>query len=141
MTSFLDVTLLYFTNFTTVMRFWTTELDFFEIFIRNKVFQRDQTNNLVKYFLKSKSRCLLMTLLVTSLSLISLILPFHRLFEQFNLIFTKYLLRTIFLTWPEEHFSKEFFDDMSHFWLMTSFDGVISLCFTNFTTILPCLAI
>ena len=149
MTSFVDVILLYFTNFTTSSPFWTTRLEFYEIFTRSKVVQRDLRNTLKNLFLiqcrvfdswrqlwrhfalshqlvyliaflsdltwflrniydesncstrlknilaKSlfdrMSRFLLMTSFLTSFCSISLTFPLNRLFEDFNLIFTKYL--------------------------------------------------
>ena len=80
-----DVILLYFTNFTTYSPFWATRLEFYEIFIRSKIVERDLSNILKKSFFDTMSRFWPMT------SFVDLILLLHRLFEQLNLIFTKYL--------------------------------------------------
>ena len=50
MTSFVDVILLCFTNFTTSSSLWTTQLDFYEISTRIKVVEHDQRNNLSNFF-------------------------------------------------------------------------------------------
>ena len=91
MTSFVDVILLCFTNFTTSSPLWTTQLDFYEIFMRSKVVQQDLRKILAKSLFDAKSLFWLMTFFVTSFSSISLIFPLNRLFEQLHLIFTKYL--------------------------------------------------
>ena len=91
MTSFVDVILLYFTNFTTSSPFWTTRLEFYEIFTRNKVVQRDLRNTLKKSFFDTMSCFWLMTSIVTSFCSISSTCLLNRLFERLNLIFTKYL--------------------------------------------------
>ena len=64
-------------------------------FLRNvftcKVVQHDQRKILAKYFLMLCLVCDLWRHLWTSYSFVSLILLLHRLFQQLNLIFTKYL--------------------------------------------------
>ena len=91
MTPFEAAILLYFTSFTTSSPFWTTRLEFYEIFTRSKVVQRDLRNTLKKSFFDTMSCFWLMTSIVTSFCSISSTCLLNRLFERLNLIFTKYL--------------------------------------------------
>ena len=86
-----DVILLCFTNFATQSPFRATRLEFYKIFIRSKVVQRDLRNTLTKSFFDTMSHFWLMTSIVTSFCSISLICLLIRLFERLNLIFTKHL--------------------------------------------------
>ena len=84
-----DVILLHFTNFTISSPIFATNGDFYEIFIIDKVVQHDQRKLLENMFLIP---CLVFDLwrnLLASCCSVSLLL--HRLFEQLDLIFTKYL--------------------------------------------------
>ena len=129
MTSFVDVILLYFTNFTTLSPFWATSRDFYEIFISSKVLHIDQRNILGEYVFNTMYIFWPLTSFVTSFCSISLILPLHRPFEQLSLIFTKYLFRVKLFNMTRRSFWENivllpclFFDPMTS--LVTSFCSI-----------------
>ena len=132
-----DVTLFNFTNFTSSLPFRTTQLDFFEIYIRSKVVQSHQKDNLEKHFLIP---CFVFDLwrhLLTSFCSISLILPLNRLFEQLNAIFTKYLWGVKLFNMTRGTFWEDIVLITCLIFIYDVICDVILLNFTNFTTSSP----
>ena len=123
-----DVIFLNFTNFTKSSPFWTTQLDFFETYIGCQVVESDQRNDLEKYFFNTMSRFWLMTSFVTSLCLILLILPLHRLFGTTQLDLYEIFIRSKVVLHDQKNILvKYWFDTMSRIWPMTYF--MTSFCY------------
>ena len=132
-----DVILFYFTNFTTSSPFWTTQLDFYEIFTTSEIVQHDQRKILAKYFFDVMSRSWLMALFIDVILLYFTNLTTSSLFWATSLDFHEIFMWNKFVLHDQRsNLAQYYFDIMSRFGPMTSF---ITFCsyVTNFTNSLP----